>query len=42
MAIWCNVLPFGVVCVVLWFIFPVLVCSDPEKSGGPVSLAVAF
>jgi hypothetical protein len=39
MAIWCNVCPFGVVLAVLWYILPVLVCLDQEKSGNPAGIA---
>jgi hypothetical protein len=33
-AIWYILWPFGIVCV-NWYIFPVLVCLDQEKSGNP-------
>jgi hypothetical protein len=29
--------PFGIVCIYLVYIFPVLVCLDQEKSGSPVT-----
>jgi hypothetical protein len=31
-AIWYNLWLFG---VVIWYIFPILVCLDQEKSGNP-------
>jgi hypothetical protein len=45
MSIWSILRPFGrfyghlVYCVVIWFIFPVLVCFYRAKSGNPVSVS---
>jgi hypothetical protein len=35
MAIWHNLLPFGIVCGRLLYFFTNLVCLDQEKSGNP-------
>jgi hypothetical protein len=33
MAIRYNLWPFGIIYGILWYIFPILVCLDQEKSG---------
>jgi hypothetical protein len=35
MTFWYNIWPFGIVLVVIWYNFPVLICLDLEKSGNP-------